>query len=154
MTCTEFDRWLDDGQPERDRARMTLHAAGCTRCRRELDSAVELDRLLGVVVQAEVSAGFNDAVMRQIERRGPGLLVQIMAEPVVPFSLGIAAIVAWHHAWLVVMANDAALAIGSAGMTTSLALILAPLTGWISWRVFRAFVPDTYSSPTPFRHKT
>jgi hypothetical protein len=147
MTCPEFDRWLDEGQPKRDLARMTLHAAGCTRCQHELAAAAEIEHVLGVVVPAAVSAGFNDAVMRQIHKRGPGIFVQVMAEPVVPVSLGIATIVASQHGRFAAMANDVALAIGSAGMSMGLALTLASLTGWVSWRLFR-FLRETLM-PTP-----
>jgi hypothetical protein len=139
MTCPEFDRWLDDGQPQGNLARMTLHAAGCSRCQHEFDAAAEIDRLLAIVAPAEVSTGFNDAVMRQIHTRSPGVFVHVMAEPVVPVSIGIATIVAWHHQLVVTVANNVAFAIGSTGMTTGLALMLTPLTGWMSWRLFRAF---------------
>jgi hypothetical protein len=105
-------------------------------------------------VPAEVTAGFNDAVMRQIHVRAPGMFVQIMAEPVVPVSIAIATIVAWHHELLVTVANIVALAIGSTGMTTGLALMLTPLTGWISWRLFRAFTSDSGYTATQLHSDT
>jgi hypothetical protein len=145
MTCSEFDRWLDEGRAKRDQARMTLHAAGCSRCQREADVAAEVERLLGVVVPAVVSAGLNDAVMRRIHARAVlSVFVEVMAEPLVPMAVAIASVAAWQYELVSSGVHDVAVAIGrllsdSGGMTIGVAVTLAPVTAWISWRLFRAF---------------
>jgi hypothetical protein len=136
MNCTEFRRSLD---AERlSDVDLSAHARTCIRCEGELRAAMEVERLLGIVVPADVTAGFNDAVMREIH--APHYLLQVFAEPIVPVSLALATIVAWQYRTLVMLvagvANDLTATIDRMG---SVALVVTPLIALISWRIFRAF---------------
>jgi uncharacterized protein (DUF983 family) len=143
MTCTDFRRWLDEGRPQRDLSRMQQHATICVSCDRELRAADDLDALLGIVVPARVSAGFNDAVMLRIHdtawRRALAALIQVLAEPVVPVSLAFAIVLAWQCQ--------------RSGVTIGMALTLAPLLSLLSWRLFRTYerltMPETANLTAP-----
>jgi hypothetical protein len=92
MTCNDFRQWLDEGRPERPR--MNVHAATCGYCARELRAALELDRILSVVVEAPVHPAFNDAVMLRVHGSAPlrwlMAFLDVFAEPLVPLSLSVA----------------------------------------------------------------
>jgi len=143
VICNDFVHWLDDGQPDAPRASMLLHAATCDACAHELRIAHELDRALTVVVDAPVAATFNDAVIARIHdaHRGRRLFatcVQWLAEPIVSISLAIAIMIAWQHR---IVANVVSAMIGPMQsvdvVAVLIALALAPLVLFISWRLLR-----------------
>ena len=101
MSCAEFQNWLDHGRPEPD---MREHALFCSPCQRELQAAMEIEQALAVIVPADVTAGFNDAVMHTIRasarprrRRMLAASGQILADPFVAGSMAMAVVVAWMH---------------------------------------------------------
>lgn len=121
MTCTEVRQWLDDGHPKR--AGMMEHVAGCAACGPEYHAAVELDRLLAVVVTLEGRA--SDGPPAEVR---PALVLDVIAQPVVPVSIAVAIVLGVVHE---------PLASAIAGWTTSLAA--APLLLWSSWQLYVLF---------------
>ncbi|HEV7766625.1 MAG TPA: hypothetical protein VGQ76_16610 [Thermoanaerobaculia bacterium] len=91
------------------------------------ESEEELERVLAIKVPARVSDGFNDAVMRQIHatsgRRMLAALVELFAEPIVPLAI--------------VLVTIMALLMSTEGIRVAVAL--APILFWISWRLFRTY---------------
>ena len=65
MNCHDLDRWLDEGSPEAQRARATLHARICARCLAALRAADELETLLAAA-PAAAPAGFAGRVMARV----------------------------------------------------------------------------------------
>jgi hypothetical protein len=144
MTCKEFEQWLDDGGDEN--AAMKAHAAGCFSCARQLRAAVELDGALAMVSVARLDSTFNDNVMRKIhsENRMAGVVVSVLAEPLVPISLALAMIAGWKYRALSAAAAQGAQTIalaieGSLAQDVSLgasAAIALAMAG-VSWTLFR-----------------
>jgi hypothetical protein len=151
MTCTEFQRWLDEDCPKGDLPRSSEHSAQCVRCEQQLAAAQELERLLAVVPPVEMAAGFNDAVILQIRaetragarRQALSTLGTIVAEPIVPLALATMAIIAplfGNVAVAVDRLTSHPLGILSSPQTLlPLAVASAPLILWISWFLFRIF---------------
>lgn len=140
MNCIEFRRLLDEG------VRAHEHAATCSECAEELRIAIELDRLLSVVVPGVVREDFNDVVLRKIHatsgrRRVLDGFVQLFAEPLVAISLALAAMMAWQYEALAIAARQVVSMIDGHSGDAALvfAFVLAPLMAWISWRIFRMF---------------
>jgi hypothetical protein len=120
MTCIEFRQQLDEGQTSPS---MTEHAATCAPCDRELRAAAELEQLLAVTLPVQVSAGFNDAVLRRIHATPWAALAAVPAEPVVPLSVALAIVLAWLRP----------------ALTLPVAFVLAPILFALSWALFRVF---------------
>lgn len=120
MTCTDVRQWLDDGHPAR--AGMMEHVVACAACGREYRAAVELDRLLAVTVLIDGRASDGPAEAR------PALILDVIAQPVVPVSIAVAIVLGVVHE---------PLASAIAGWTTSLAA--APLLLWTSWQLYVLF---------------
>lgn len=86
----------------------------------------DLERALRLVPAVKLDARFNDAVMQRIQSPSArGVVVQLFAEPVVPVTLASASVVAWQSM--------------HGALTTGAALALAPLLGFLSWRLFRTY---------------
>lgn len=110
MKCSEFERWLDEGMPENQAAR--LHAASCPSCAAQLHTAERLDDVLSDVIPAHVAAParFTDAVMERvahIETMRPALAAQqgrdafpwwvrAAAEPSIAVALTLSALLLWQ----------------------------------------------------------
>jgi hypothetical protein len=107
--------------------------------RRTDRAAIELDRLLAIVVPGEVRSDFNDVVMQKIQakngwRRMLGESAQIFAEPVVAISLALMIVTAslWSR-------MTSAMERLPDNLTLTLALVAASGMAWISWRIFQTF---------------
>jgi len=160
MMCNDYERWLDEGSPERERIRMTAHAVTCVDCRREQRAALELERLLAIATPRPVDGRVHEAILREI-RNAPSsprtspqpsphtwphqasplldACIQLFAEPLVPISIGVACVFAATAA----MIHDAASVVSQEAVPALLnlppavALSAASLLGWTSWRLFR-----------------
>jgi hypothetical protein len=128
MTCLEFERWLDDGRPECSR---TLeHVATCDPCAHAYRAALELDALLAMAVPVDVDAGFQDAVLQQLQPRPTW--IDVAAEPLVPVSIVLAIALGAAH-------RPLASALEGMQLTAGLAAALAPLLLGASWQLFRLY---------------
>lgn len=114
MNCLEFERLLDQGEPERLPDAARAHARECARCQRSLARARSLERALDQHFSSALASGeqvpgaFVDAVMERVHRgeaRGvrwlllPDALpwwVRAAAEPPVAFASGVAALILWR----------------------------------------------------------
>lgn len=70
MKCSEFDRWLDEGQPERGRERALGHGTGCARCAGALEAAHAIETALRAEsgdLSVSASPNFVDNVMASVE---------------------------------------------------------------------------------------
>lgn len=127
MKCSGFDRWLDEGQPERQRESALEHGADCARCADALQAA----RAIETVLRAEnadrtVSAppAFVDTVMARVDaaarrtsapvvdRQRVPWWVAIASDPVsivsVTVGLSVAAWTISHPQWIRNLAMDVA----------------------------------------------
>ncbi len=65
MTCTEFERWLDDGRPADPAA--LAHADGCARCAEALRVASEVEGALErTLLATRAPAAFTERVMARV----------------------------------------------------------------------------------------
>jgi hypothetical protein len=96
----------------------------------------ELERLLKIVPEVEVSPGFNEAVFRRIHAPK---LVHVFAEPILPFAIALIAALAWKAQTiataLTAVTNDVSVAIGQ--LSVGLAIGITPLLFLIAWQLFR-----------------
>jgi hypothetical protein len=105
MTCSMFDRWLDEGMPEPESAAALAHAGACARCAAALQTARAIESALaGGVTPVRVPAGFTSGVMSRVRasesesareaRTAPTLpwWVAILSDPVSSVSLTVAAL--------------------------------------------------------------
>ena len=127
MTCDEVRRWLDEGRPGDLRA--AQHLATCDACAREHRAAMELDALLAVVVPVEVDVA--DAVLEQIRPRTPWW-IEVAAEPLIPASIALAAILGAAHRHLAATLENVEWTAAAAGA-------FAPVVLGASWQIFRLF---------------
>ena len=125
MNCSEFDRWLDEGSPEGERATAMLHAGGCARCAR----ALEAERAVTAALRAEAatssieaSAGFVARVMAGVESAAADAGARAGSMPA-----GAAAVPAARPSWWTVFASDP-ISVVSVTLGISLAVLaeLAP----------------------------
>jgi len=65
-TCSEFERWLDAGEPPALAPAMLAHAAACARCAGSLEAMRAIEAMLAAPPPAP--AGFDDAVMARVAR--------------------------------------------------------------------------------------
>ena len=110
MNCLEFERLLDEGEPERLPAAALAHARGCASCARSLARARSLERALEAHFSADVAppAGFADRVVARVvrgEARGvrwlalPSALpwwTRAAADPRVVLALAVMALLLWR----------------------------------------------------------
>jgi anti-sigma factor RsiW len=127
MTCDEVRRRLDEGRP--GDLRTAQHLASCDACAREHRAALELDALLAVVVPVE--ADVADAVLEQIRPRTPWW-VDVAAEPLIPASIALAAILGAAH-------RPLASALANVEWTAAAAGALAAILLGGSWQIFKLF---------------
>lgn len=119
MKCNEFERWLNKGEPERDRQRARKHAAGCARCGRALGAALVVEEALrseAAIPVIAASPGFVASVMNRVEVIAERTREVPVGRPLFPWwarlatdpmsvvsvtlgiSLGVAAL--WNPQWL------------------------------------------------------
>jgi len=155
VNCLEFEKLLDDGEPERLPAEALGHARACASCERSLARARSLERALEAHFSDDISppAGFVDRVMARVERgeaRGVRWLTlpdalpwwtRAASDPLVVLALAIVALFVWRGdrwqsgaraAWdaLAVapqLAHDAWLAAGFGPLGDAIAGALAPV---------------------------
>lgn len=109
MTCANFERWLDDGRPDRDAPRMLAHAATCGLCEGALQAASEVEAALSFVptdvMPAATSAGFNDSVMRKVHavallqeaEKASSWWARALTEPSFVVSIALATGAVWQY---------------------------------------------------------
>jgi len=112
VNCLEFERLLDEGEPERLPAEALEHAHDCASCARSLARARSLERALAAHFSParvdETPAGFTQRVMVRVERgeaRGVRWLAlpdvmplwtRAAAEPGVALASAVAALILWR----------------------------------------------------------
>lgn len=86
MECPTFDRWLNEGRPDAQRADAHCHAESCSRCEAELASAQELTAALSQRF-ATAPDTFTDRVLDRIatEERARPVSVPPVVEPSFPW---------------------------------------------------------------------
>jgi hypothetical protein len=157
VNCLEFEKLLDEGDPERLPAAARSHARECARCdrswarARSLEQALERHFSRSLAPGESVPDAFVDRVMARVERgeaRGvrwlllPDALpwwVRVAAEPSAALAAGVAALLLWRGDVLLSSSRN-----WSAG--TALALRFADwasATGLDAWgrALVDAFVP-------------
>ena len=70
MKCSEFERWLDEGEPEHGREQALRHAAECTVCGPALQAARAVDAALRLELAGPsmtASPGFVASVMHRVD---------------------------------------------------------------------------------------
>lgn len=126
--CDAFERWLDDGCPERARGSAEAHAQECVRCREALAAAEAVERGLRQQEPAlRAPEGFTDAVMRRVSVAGSAaaeptvrvgsLLGWLLADPATMAASAFALLLLWWHTplWaLVVSASRRVVALAQA----------------------------------------
>jgi len=113
MNCELFERWLDDGRPEAERAAAEAHAARCASCAEALRVALELETLLAAPPAAAPPA-LTEHVMARIASaeatrarlpaaESPVLAwwIEAAAEPATVLAAALAALVLWQREALV-----------------------------------------------------
>lgn len=84
MNCAEFERWLDQGRPDEERAPATVHRETCGTCGERLAAQLALEEALRQRL-AVAPAAFTDRVMARLPERAfrPGLAPDL--DPVFPW---------------------------------------------------------------------
>jgi len=164
VTCAEFDRWLDEGQPRERLEAMSAHATSCARCMRALAAALEVDALLASPdrIAGRAPADFTERVMNRVivtpqisaapisapARLGTGLRsgplwLRAVSDPAVVLALLVAALVAWRGPALVVAAPAAALALAgrAAALFSAPRLVPPGVPDWARLGVMIAALP-------------
>ena len=156
--CADFESWLDRGQPAREQPRANEHLAGCLPCRRALQAAEEVERLLAITVPVEPGGDFNDAVIRRIHENQTAstpqsITLDILAQPTVAVSIAILASIASCFAIFAASAGQLYQrllqltdTLARADATPGLAFATAALTACISWQLFRFYERITVSA--------
>jgi hypothetical protein len=112
-SCTDFERWLDDGCPDTSGEAAAAHAARCACCGAQLVAAHALEEALSQSPATTAPTGFTDAVMRRLSSpnaamriRAPVLLrwALVVADPVVATLCALAALLAWRWSMLWMLA--------------------------------------------------
>lgn len=133
MNCSEFDRWLDEGSPEGERAAAVLHAGGCARCARALEAEraiVSALRAEAATPSMEASAGFVARVMARVE--GVAGEVAVAREGVhAGLARGGGAVPAARPAWWTVFASDP-ISVVSVTLGVSLAVLASWRPEWLT----------------------
>ena len=118
MTCAGYERWLDDGVPERALSPAArAHAATCARCASALTAAHEIDRLLAAA-SPPAPERLTDSVMARVlaieavrveQARAAVVLgpvefgaeqpwwVRAAAQPAAALAFSLAALVLWQR---------------------------------------------------------
>jgi hypothetical protein len=111
VTCSDFERWLDEGMTEAQAGAAALHERDCARCATALAAARKLELLLGAA-PAAAPAGFASRIMARIDRvavaRAPASRpepalpwwVEWAAEPAGALALVLAALLIWRGGWI------------------------------------------------------
>ncbi len=127
MKCSGFDRWLDEGQPERQRERALGHGANCARCVGALQAALAIESVLRAEragrpvspppafvdnVMARVDAAARRYSAPVVNRQRVPWWVAIATDPVstvsVTVGLSVAAWTVSHPQWIQNLAMDVA----------------------------------------------
>jgi hypothetical protein len=171
MICAHFERWLDDGRPDRHAPVMTKHAALCTLCQRALGAAIAVEEAVTLESAATPGADFNDSVMRQIHARQAPLPLRqgtlpwwarLAAEPLISVSVALGATMALNGRALWIAATrvsahamsgvgaflggrnhplPALTALTSPAVMLALVLAITPSILWMSWQSSRSRNP-------------
>lgn len=118
MNCSEFDRWLDEGSPEGERAAAVLHAGGCARCARTL----EAERAVAAALRAEATTTSIEASV--------GFVARVMARVEGAAAAG-AAVPAARTSWWTVFASDP-ISVVSVTLGVSLAVLASWRPEWLT----------------------
>jgi len=163
MSCTDFDRWLDDGRPEAEAPARRAHAGLCPRCGRALRAALELDDALARPVPDAAPGGFTGEVLRRVRiaedaraaAAGPDAFrwgLRAAADPRISLALLLCALLAWRGRALWALAAGwaerfAPLASGLRVPATpvltdpaaqlGLWLVVTPVMMWLAWTAWR-----------------
>ena len=105
MTCSQFDRWLDEGMPEPASVPALAHARACARCAVALETARAVEFALAKeVAPTRAPAGFSSSVMARVRASDVALArearslpsapwwVAILSDPVTSVSITVAAL--------------------------------------------------------------
>jgi len=131
--CDAFERWLDDGCPERARGPAEAHARACVSCRETLAVAEAVENgLQQRAPSPRAPEGFSDAVMRRVSAAGGpdagptarvgSLLGWLLADPTTVAACAFALLLVWWRAplWaLAVAASRGVVALETTGALDS-----------------------------------
>jgi len=84
MNCAEFERWLDEGRPDADRAAAMAHRDACAECGERLAAHVALEETLRQRF-AVAPATFTERVMARLPERAFRHALPTDLEPVLPW---------------------------------------------------------------------
>lgn len=111
MTCSDFERWLDEGMPVAQEEAAALHERSCIRCAAAHAAAREVEFLLSAG-PAPAPAGLSSRIMARIDRQATARAATIRSEPALPWwvewtrepagtlSLVLAALLIWRGSWI------------------------------------------------------
>jgi hypothetical protein len=139
MTCSKFDRWLDEGMPEPASDHALAHARACVRCAAALETARAVESALAKeVAPTRAPAGFSSSVMARVRASESALAREARPLPTSPW-------------WIAILSDPvSSVSITVAALTLALLLwnpeMVLRLGGWLGahwseWVVRRAEIP-------------
>jgi len=146
MTCSEFERWLDEAMPDAGGAGARAHARGCARCAANLEAAAAIEAALAAGdAPATPGASFTSRVMARVNAletlhaRSRAAVpndpfewwVRAAMDPASVLSLFLAALLVWQWDSSLAAARSVVSTIGSFDPTAAI-LSLAQLGGGVS----------------------
>ena len=124
MRCREFERWLDEGMPQRRGAAARAHAEGCAGCAAAMRAAAALETALAAA-PPPAPAALVARVMERVERveRARGKVIE--AERAGGRVVGLGRSPRWTG-WAAALAQEPGAAVG-------IALAPVVLILWLAW---------------------